>query len=143
MSTMFQERTHATDTRPSRPANPVARAVEILGCLTLAAVAVIHLADVSSKFEEVPYLGWAYVGLIAGCGLAVILLLMRDRRGWILGGGLALATMIGFVLSRTTGLPRSTDDIGNWSEALGTYSLVAEGVMVVLAASALARHRDA
>jgi hypothetical protein len=36
--------------------------------------------------------------------------------------------------SRTTGLPNSTGDIGNWSEELGLASLFVEGAVVVLSA---------
>ena len=57
---------------------------------------------------------------------------------WAATGGLALSILIGFVLSRTTGLPNSTGDIGNWSEGLGLASMFVEGAVVVLSAWALA-----
>jgi len=41
------------------------------------------------------------------------------------------------VLSRTTGLPNATDDIGNWTEPLGLASLVVEGCVVAVALGAL------
>jgi hypothetical protein len=113
------------------------RALEVVGGLALAVVAGIHLMDLSSKFSEVPYLGVGYFGLIVGAVASMVLLVRRDHRGWLLGGGLALATIVGFVLSRTTGLPASTDDIGNWSEPLGIVALLAEAIVVALAARAL------
>lgn len=113
------------------------RITELAGVGALAGVALVHLLDLSGKFAEVPYLGVAYIGLIAGSVAAIGLLLRHDRRGWWLGGGLALATVVAFVLSRTTGLPAATDDIGNWSEPLGVWALLAEGVVVALAASSL------
>ena len=65
------------------------------------------------------------------------------RRGhpvvWLATGLLAGSTLIGFVLSRTTGLPAASDDIGNWSEPLGVASLFVEGVVVLLAVTALFR----
>ena len=96
----------------------------------------IHFLDLADKMEETPYLGVAYLGLIAGCAAAVILLARRDRRGFVLAGGLAGATIIGYALSRTTGLPAATDDIGNWTETLGVWSLVVEGAVVMLAVAA-------
>jgi hypothetical protein len=56
---------------------------------------------------------------------------------------LAAATFLGYCLSRTTGLPAATDDIGNWTETLGVLSLVAEGAVVALASAALLRRRGA
>jgi hypothetical protein len=37
------------------------------------------------------------------------------------------------VLSRTTGLPGVSDDVGNWTEPLGLASLWVEGVVFLLA----------
>src|SRR5689334_9999260 len=82
-------------------------------------IALIHFLDVFDKFKETPYLGVAYVGLIAGCLLAGALLLRHDTRaGWRLALAAGAATFAGYVISRTTGLPHATDDIGNWMEPL-------------------------
>jgi hypothetical protein len=102
----------------------------------LLGIAWIHFLDLADKMEETPYLGVAYLALIAGCAAAVILLARRDRRGFVLAGVLAGATIVGYALSRTTGLPAATDDIGNWTEGLGVWSLVVEGAVVLLAVAA-------
>jgi hypothetical protein len=108
---------------------------DFAGALGLLAIAYIHLLDVKSKLSETPYLGVGYV-LLIGAALATAVLLVRgDARGWKIAGALAASTFIGFCLSRTTGLPRSTDDIGNWSETLGIYSLIVEAFVVTLAAT--------
>jgi hypothetical protein len=121
----------------SAPRPVVPRGVEVAGALGLGGIAFVHLLDLSGKFAEVPYLGVGYVLLIAACVASIVLVLRHDRRGWVLGGVAAAATLLGYVLSRTTGLPAATDDIGNWSESLGVWSLVLEAGVVVLAAIAL------
>ena len=127
----------ATTVRRSRRVDlPIFEALTILG---LIGIAWIHLLDLGDKMEETPYLGVAYIGLIAGCIAAVVLLARGDRRGFLLAGGLAGATFIGYCLSRTTGLPAATDDIGNWTETLGIWSLIAEGAVVALSSTALSR----
>ena len=103
----------------------------------LTITAYIHLTEMSGKFAEVAYLGVGYALLVIACVAAAVLIVKGDRRGWMLAAGACLATIIGFVLTRTTGLPASTDDIGNWSEPIGIYSLMAESVVVVLSAIAL------
>ena len=115
---------------------PVLPLFELGTIAGLLGVVWIHFLDLSDKMEEAPYLGVAYLGLIAGCAVAAVLLARRDQRGFLVAGGLAAATMIGYALSRTTGLPAATDDVGNWTEALGVWSLVAEGAVVLLAVAA-------
>lgn len=111
---------------------------EFAGAAALLVVAWIHIVDLPGKMSEVPYLGVAYVVLIAGSLLAAALLLRKDRRGWFIGGLLAAGAAVAFVLSRTTGLPAATDDVGNWSETLGTCALIAEGFVALLATASLA-----
>ena len=97
----------------------------------LVAVAVVHLADLPGKMEEVPYIGWMYVGLMAAAlVLAEIVLVKPSRLAFLAAAGLSASTILGFVLTRTTGLPNATDDIGNWTEPLGLVSLMVEAVVV-------------
>ena len=46
-----------------------------------------------------------------------------------------LGALVGFVFSRTVGLPGGADDIGNWTEPLGLASLFVEGSLVALGAA--------
>jgi hypothetical protein len=114
--------------------SPITRALEFVGAAGMGAIAYIHLLDVKSKLSEVPYLGVGYIALIIASLVAMIFLVRGDHRGWKIGGAFAAATFIGYCLSRTVGLPGSTDDIGNWGETLGVYSLIIEAGVVALAA---------
>jgi hypothetical protein len=44
----------------------------------------------------------------------------------------AAGAALGYVLSRSVGLPHSNDDIGNWTEPLGLASLFVEGLLVAV-----------
>jgi hypothetical protein len=113
----------------------VARSAAVVG---LAGVALIHLLELQGKLQEVPYLGVGYIVLIATAVLAGALLVHSNSRvGWMLAGGAALGTIVGFILTRTVGLPQSSDDIGNWLEPMGLASLFVEAVVVGVAAYAL------
>jgi DMSO reductase anchor subunit len=118
-----------TGTASKQPTKLIAR---VLGVVSLVSIIVIHWLDLPSKLSEVPYLGYAYIALMVGSALSAILLLQDDKRGWALGGALALGSIIAYVLNRTVGLPYAMDDISNWLEPLGVYSLIAESVMVAL-----------
>jgi hypothetical protein len=105
----------------------------------LAGIALIHLLDSIGKWGETRYLFWMYVALMLGSlALGALLLHSRDRRLWLATGGLAASAILGFVLSRTTGLPAANGDIGNWTEPLGLAALFVEGAVVAISGYAYA-----
>jgi hypothetical protein len=120
--------------------NPAVIAAEVGGIAGLAGTAYIHLEELSGKFAEVPYLGVGYALLSVACIAAIVGIVARDRRAWYVAGAATLATIVGFVLTRTVGLPGSTDDIGNWSESIAVWALVFEGLTVGVAAAMITSH---
>ncbi|WP_051472199.1 hypothetical protein [Patulibacter minatonensis] len=113
----------------------IARAVGTLG---VAGIGLVHLLDAPGKYSETPYMFWMYMALILGC-IAVGAELIRtgSKLAWAAAGGLAASAIVGFVLTRTTGLPQAHGDIGNWTEGLGLSSLWIEGCVVALAGAVL------
>jgi predicted membrane channel-forming protein YqfA (hemolysin III family) len=107
----------------------------------LAAVIAIHTSELSGKIEKTAYVGLGYVVLISASIVSIALLTHRDRRGWALGEATCAATLVGFVLTRTTGLPGASGDVGNWSETIAVWSLIIEGAFVLLAGWALRTDR--
>ncbi len=101
----------------------------------LLGIGLIHTLDLPSKWRETPYLGVAYIVLIAVTLVAASGLVAGTNRRW---GQLAIAAaaapMIGYVISRTVGLPAATGDIGNWLEPLGLASLFVEATVLLLVA---------
>ena len=117
------------------------RAVGIVGLL---GVGLIHLLDSIGKYHETRYVFWMYIALIAGAIAVSGWLLHRESRlAWLAAGALAASAIAGYVLSRTTGLPSSNGDIGNWTEPLGLASLFVEGCLVALSAYRLVTLRPA
>ena len=75
----------------------------------------------------------AIILLVAGCAAAGAWLLSdRRRAGYVLGRAISLVALGAYALTRTTGLPHATGDIGNWAEPAGVVSLL-EAAFVVLA----------
>src|SRR3954447_3185333 len=105
----------------------------------LAGVGLLHLLDAIGKYNETRYLFWMYVALILGSLVtAGAVLFTRTRIAFLAAAGLAGSAAAGYVLSRTTGLPNATGDIGNWTEPLGLASLFVEGAIVAVAGAAYA-----
>ena len=104
----------------------------------LAGVAVIHAVDGVGKWSEVRYMFWMYMALIAASLVtAGAVLLSRSRLALLSAAGLAASAALGYVLSRTTGLPNATGDVGNWTEPLGLASLFVEGSVIGVVTAAL------
>ena len=136
----------STLTRPEQRTTEVVRltplpVIDLLGIAGLSAVIAIHTSELSGKVEETAYLGFGYVLLIAAAVVSIVMMSHRDIRGWYLGGLTAASTIVGFVLTRTTGLPNAKGDIGNWGETIAIWSIVAESLVVLLTLYAIANRR--
>ena len=107
---------------------------------SLGIVGLIHLILAPEYFSEQAYIGVLFVlGAIALFAFALRLWRGDDVPSWLLGA-LTMAGMgIGFVLSRTVGLPGFHE--GEW-ELSGIVSLLLEAGFVVFAARALAAGSD-
>jgi hypothetical protein len=109
-----------------------------VGAIGLAGVALIHLLDLPGQLSETPYMFFLYLALmVSSLALAGVLIGTSDSRVWAAATILSALVVVGYVLSRTTGLPQSTDDVGNWSEPLGMASLFVEGSLVALGSGVL------
>lgn len=105
----------------------------------LAANAAIHAYLTPMHLEEAPYIGWLFVALSVACVVAAGALLVRDNPAvWVASGAVSLLALGAFVASRTVGLPQIADEVGEWSDPLGTATIVVEVVTVAAAAAAVA-----
>jgi hypothetical protein len=113
------------------------------GFVGLLGIAMIHFVDLFKTWKERPLIGVAFLALILACLLAAGELVRNPRRGWQAAGILGALAALGYVVSRTWGLPTSRDDIGNWAEPLGLAALFVEGLVVAMSvwASAALRGR--
>ncbi len=123
--------------RVSRPpAGPLARwsAVALAG-----AVAGVHLSGLSARMSQTPYLGVAYIVVIAAAAWSGVAIARGRAAGWWSALVLCAGTMCAYLASRTTGLPLAHDDVGNWSSLAGSVALAVEGALIVLCCYVLSR----
>ena len=104
---------------------------------SLGIVGLIHLILAPEYFSEQAYIGVLFVlGAIVLGAFAVRLWRSDDVPAWLLGALTMAAMGVGFVLSRTIGLPGFHES--EW-EASGLLSLLLEGGFLTLALPALRR----
>ena len=77
-----------------------------LGILAILAMGIIHFIEAPGAFEEGTYEWWLFSlnGLVAII-IAIGMYLGKKVWGWNLGLVIAIATIAGYVMSRTIGLP--------------------------------------
>ena len=107
------------------------------GASLIAAVGLIHLLEVPEELEEATYLGLLFLANFGGAVVAAIGIYRGHTWGWGLGALLAGGALVGYVISRTLGLPGMP--VEAWLEPLGVLSLLVEGLFIGLGLAILAR----
>jgi hypothetical protein len=122
-----------------------AYAIRVIGALLALAVAAVHVADQGgvAAFTSPDWLGWSYRLIEAGGVLTAIALLLPRPAwpGWAAAALLAAGPFIGYLASRTIGVPQDPGDIGNWGDWTGTVSLFVEAALFALSIAMLRGYR--
>jgi hypothetical protein len=111
------------------------RITRLIGVVCLLGVGVTHVIDLPDKLEEAHYMAALFCALIAA-SLVLAAALAAGRHVELAVGAagvLSALTILGYVLSRTVGLPQLQDHVGMWMDPVGIASLVVETTLVVLA----------
>jgi uncharacterized membrane protein YfcA len=103
-----------------------------VGIVFILSVGLIHVLDAPDSFEDAAYKGWLFYANGAGALAAAFGILSRKSWGWNLGFVIAACSLIGYVVSRTLGLPMIPAEPDAWLEPLGVASLATESVFVLL-----------
>ena len=112
--------------------NPISKSVLGVAVIALAATALIHFIEAPAAFGEISYKGMLFVANGVGAIVALIGILRGARWGWILGLVITGGAILGYVASRTIGLPGLPAEPDAWLEPLGAASLIVEGLFVIL-----------
>lgn len=113
----------------------------VVGALLALGIVVVHIGDQGgiTNFADPDWLGWAYRLIEVGGLLTAIVLLAVG--GWWLAWAPALllgaGPFVGYLATRTIGLPNDAGDVGNWDDWGGTMSLLVEAALIVLAVGVL------
>jgi hypothetical protein len=130
--------------------------IGLTGALLAVAVVAVHVADQGgvTKLADPAWIGWGYRAIEVGGLLTALTLLLAvlagrvpaglvlagralARLGWAAALLLGTAPLLGYLASRTIGLPGDAGDVGNWGDWVGMVSLFLEAGLIVLSVSVL------
>jgi hypothetical protein len=114
----------------TRNASTQGKLLTWIGIALIALEGLIHLLGAPDSFEDATYIGLSFVAIVLGAALASVGIYRGHRWGWSFGALIAGSALVGYVISRTTGLPGLPAE--EWLEPLGILSLLVEGLFVGL-----------
>lgn len=98
-------------------------------------VGAIHMINAPDSFQEAHYKGWLFYLNGAGALAAACGIFRGQHWGWYLGLMVAVGSFLGYVASRTIGLPLIAAEPEAWFEPLGVLSLMVEAAFITLFAA--------
>jgi hypothetical protein len=127
-----------TDIRKEKEMKNIALLRRLIGAILLIMIGVIHLLIIRPGFHLQEYLGILFIVEVVAAFVSALWIGIQDSSmGWLLGGVAALAPLVGYIVTRTIGLPGIP--LLPWMVPTGLLSLVVEAIVVVLAISVLAQ----
>jgi hypothetical protein len=101
------------------------------GITLIVIVGLIHLINSPEDLAEGSYTGLLYLANFVGALTAAIGIYRGRSWGWSLGALVSVGAFVGYVISRTVGLPGLPVET-EWLEPLGVLSLIVEVLFVGL-----------
>ena len=116
-------------------------ALRAVSALLALAVSGVHVADQGGimAFTSPDWLGWSFRLIEVGGVLTAIALLLPWTAwlGWAAAVLLGAGPFLGYLASRSIGLPGDPHDVGNWGYWVGTVSLIVEASLMILSVGML------
>lgn len=120
------------------------RKVARTGAWLMALVGVIHLLVIPEYFAEAAYVGLLFLANAVGAGISAYGIRRGAGWGWALGALISVASFVGYIASRTVGLPGAPGILEEgFFDPPGLVSLVLEALFVALYVRVLAQRGGA
>ncbi len=105
------------------------------GIILIVVTGIVHFIEAPEYFEEAAYMGALFVLNGIGSLAAAYGIYKNQKRSWVLGLLIAGGSIIGYIVSRTNGMPGVA--IKEWADAIGILSLVVETLFVLISVKVL------
>lgn len=101
------------------------------GIILIIITGIIHFIEAPEYFDEAAYMGLLFVLNGIGSLTAAYGIYKNQKWGWILGLLITGGSILGYIISRTIGMPGVA--VKEWADGIGILSLAVECLFVLLA----------
>lgn len=101
------------------------------GIMLIIVTGIVHFVEAPEYFDDAAYMGALFVLNGIGSIAAAYGIYKNQKWGWMLGLLIAGGSILGYIVSRTIGMPGVA--VKEWADAIGILSLAVEGLFVLLA----------
>ena len=121
----------------------VSKGLARVGVILILVTGLIHLIEAPDSFGEAFYKGLLFCANGLGALVAAWGIYKGSRTwGWTLGLVIALGSFLGYVASRTVGLPGLPPEPDAWLEPMGVASLIVESLFIAAFLKTKAKEPD-
>lgn len=106
------------------------RGLRWLGIGLMFFIGMIHLYMASAEYDEAAILGYLFVANFVGALVATVGIRRQERWGWVVGFWVAGGAIVGYILTRTMGVPGMEPE--EWLYPVGVLSTALELAFVAL-----------
>ncbi len=108
-----------------------ARGLHWFAVVLILVIGLQHVLAAQIEYTQAPYIGYLFVANFVGALVAAYVIYHRVVWGWLLGLLIAVASMAGYLWSRTLGMPAM--NVQEWFTPYGVIAVTAEVLFIVLA----------
>jgi hypothetical protein len=102
-----------------------------IGIIVILITGLIHLYNAPGEFQDAPYMGVLFFVFFLSSIVSAIGIYRGELLwGWILGGLLSIGAIVGYLISRTVGMPMS--GVEDWGPPLAYFSIFLELIFFAL-----------
>jgi hypothetical protein len=102
-----------------------------IGIIVILITGLIHLYNAPGEFQDAPYMGVLFFVFFLSSIVSAIGIYRGELLwGWILGGLLSIGAIVGYLISRTVGMPIS--GVEDWGPPLAYFSIFLELIFFAL-----------
>jgi len=101
-----------------------------LAILFIIQIGLFHIFTAQKEYNEAAYMGYLFAANFFGALLAAFGIYHKQLWGWILGFVISIGSIVGYIWSRTLGMPSM--NVEEWFSPYGIVSMSLEGAFILL-----------
>lgn len=107
------------------------KTLQWLAIILIVITGYLHLITAGEEYAEARYMGVLFLANFLGALVSAVGILRRKLWwGWILGVVIAAGSILGYIQSRTVGMPGM--EVEEWYDPIGIPAMIAEGLFLVV-----------